>query len=121
MDVLDNMLLEMGDHGVKKHPVVREPENMWERKARQSIHEAVKILSDVANSRSPKEMADLMTYEISRDHRYLQGEMVEALIGVISRYADVSYDGRNKLAVAECRLLDAVIDTHHLGARKDRS
>jgi hypothetical protein len=110
-----------GEFGVAVKEHSPDLSNRWAKETSDKIHKGMELISSAINGASPSLIADLITGEIRRDHRYLQNELINALIGVISRYADTGWDGRNKVAVAQCRLIDELIKDEMLGAGKDRT
>lgn len=109
------------DYGAARRTSITHCNSTYQEDAADKAIKAIKDLADVSNSQSTRFTADVIFEGLTNQHRYLQSELVESMIGALSRYADASYDGRNKYAVAQCRLLDETIEEHHLGAAKERN
>ena len=84
--------------------------NQWADERYGKVLEGIKLLADAANSGSVRELAPMMLDAIASHHRTLQQELVEGLINTISMYGDTAWDGRNKVAVAMCRIVSEVVE-----------
>lgn len=72
----------------------------------------VSMLSSVANimGKGPDETASAIFEAIVRDHRTLQQQMIAMLAGVLYRYAEAQWDGRNEAAVRMCAMIAQLLE-----------
>ena len=65
---------------------------------------AVETIMDELNGGNPQDVARVMLGQITKSHRFLQGEFWSSMLKVIKQYGELEhFDPRNEFAVKMCK------------------